>query len=212
NKAKMHAENFVFNRCNQIEHLSGVLGKEPLVVSMYDAELFGHWWFEGPDFINYLFRHIYNGQKIFKPITPIQYLEKFPKNQVLTPSPSSWGDKGYYEVWLNPKNDWIYKHLHIAAARMSEIATANKNASGLMLRALKQATRELLLAQSSDWAFIMTTGTMVEYAEKRTKEHIYNFTTLYEQIKNNNINESFLANLEYVNNIFPDIDYTVFIK
>jgi 1,4-alpha-glucan branching enzyme len=115
-------------------------------------------------------------------------------------------------VWLNPKNDWIYKHLHTAANRMSEVATENKNASGLTLRALKQATRELLLAQSSDWAFIMTTGTMVEYAEKRTKEHIYNFTTLYEQIKNNNINESFLANLEYVNNIFPDVDYTVFIR
>ncbi|MDD2523868.1 MAG: 1,4-alpha-glucan branching protein domain-containing protein [Endomicrobiia bacterium] len=212
NKAKMHAENFVFNRCNQIDHLSEILGKEPLVVSMYDAELFGHWWFEGPNFINHLFRHIHNGQNTFKPITPIQYLEKFPTNQVLTPCPSSWGDKGYYEVWLNPKNDWIYKHLHMASSRMSEIAMANKNASGLQLRALNQATRELLLAQSSDWAFIMTTGTMVEYAEKRTKEHIYNFTTLYEQIKNNNINESFLSNLEYINNIFPNMDYKVFIK
>lgn len=211
NKAKMHAENFVFNRSNQIDYLSGILGREPLVVSMYDAELFGHWWFEGPQFINYLFRAI-DKQKLFAPITPVEYLEKYKTNQIATPSPSSWGDKGYYEVWLNPKNDWIYKHLHVIADRMVEIASLNKTASGLKLRLLNQAARELLLAQSSDWAFIMTTGTMVEYAEKRTKEHIYNFNTLYDQIKNDRIDEGFLSNLEYTNNIFPDIDYTVYIK
>ena len=212
NKARIHAENFVFNRCKQIEHLNGIMAKEPLVVSMYDAELFGHWWFEGPNFINYIFRHIQNGQDIFQPITPIQYLDKFPMNQVCSPSPSSWGDKGYYEVWLNPSNDWIYKHLHKAQSRMEEIATANQNAVGIQLRALNQALRELLLAQSSDWAFIMTTGTMIEYAEKRTKEHIYNFTTLYNQIKSNSIEDSFLSELEYNNNIFPNIDYKVYVK
>ena len=212
NKARIHAENFVFNRCKQIEHLNGIMAKEPLVVSMYDAELFGHWWFEGPNFINYIFRHIQNGQDIFQPITPIQYLDKFPMNQVCSPSPSSWGDKGYYEVWLNPSNDWIYKHLHKAQSRMEEIATANQNAVGMQLRALNQALRELLLAQSSDWAFIMTTGTMIEYAEKRTKEHIYNFTTLYNQIKSNSIEDSFLSELEYNNNIFPNIDYKVYVK
>ncbi len=100
----------------------------------------------------------------------------------------------------------------MAADRMSEIAGLNPDASGIKLRALNQALRELLLAQSSDWAFIMTTGTMVEYAEKRTKEHIHNFTALYEQIKNNTIDERYLYNLEYINNIFPDIDYRVFIK
>lgn len=212
NKARIHAENFVFNRCKQIEHLHGIMAKEPLVVSMYDAELFGHWWFEGPNFINYIFRHIQNGQDTFQPITPIQYLDKFPINQVCAPSPSSWGDKGYYEVWLNPSNDWIYKHLHMAQSRMEEIATANQNAQGIQLRALNQAARELLLAQSSDWAFIMTTGTMIEYAEKRTKEHIYNFTQLYNQIKNNYIEDYFLSELEYNNNIFPNIDYKVYIK
>ena len=95
---------------------------------------------------------------------------------------------------------------------MEEIASANQDAHGILLRALNQAARELLLAQSSDWAFIMTTGTMIEYAEKRTKEHIYNFTTLYNQIKNNYIEDSFLSELEYNNNIFPNIDYKVYIK
>ena len=212
NKAKMHAQNFVFNRTKQIEHLQNIMHKEPIVVSMYDAELFGHWWFECPNFINYIFRNIQESNASFSPITPIQYLDKFRVNQVCQPTPSSWGDKGYYEVWLNPKNDWIYKHLHMAADRMIEIATNNQKAYGLLLRALNQAARELLLAQSSDWAFIMTTGTMVEYAEKRTKEHIYNFTTLYNQIKGNSIDEGFLSNLEYINNIFPNIDYKVYTK
>lgn len=210
NKAASHASNFLFNREKQIEYLSGVLGREPIVVSMYDAELFGHWWFEGPSFIDYLFRKIHFDQKTFKMITPIEYLEKYPKNQVVTPAASSWGDKGYYEVWLNGTNDWIYRHLHKASERMVELASKHKSAKGLVKRALNQAARELLLAQSSDWAFIMTTGTMVQYAEKRTRDHLVNFSTLYDQINRNAIDEGYLGNLEYKNNIFPLLDYKVF--
>ncbi len=210
NKAASHAGNFMFNRENQINYLSGMLGREPLVVSMYDAELFGHWWYEGPNFLDYLFRKIYYDQKTFTTITPSEYLKEYPKNQVITPAASSWGDKGYYEVWLNGTNDWIYRHLHKAAERMIELANTHHSAKGLKHRALNQAAREVLLAQSSDWAFIMTTGTMVSYAEKRTREHIINFTKLYEQIKNNTIDEGYLADLESRNNIFPTIDYKAF--
>jgi 1,4-alpha-glucan branching enzyme len=211
NKAASHAGNFVFNREKQIEYLSGMLGREPIVVSMYDAELFGHWWFEGPRFLDYLFRKVYHDQKTFKCITPMEYLKEYPKNQVITPAASSWGDKGYYEVWLNGTNDWIYRHLHKAADRMVEIARENPAARAVTKRALNQAARELLLAQSSDWAFIMTTGTMVQYAEKRTRGHLTNFTSLYEQIKRHSIDENYLGDLEYKNNIFPEIDYRVYL-
>ena len=210
NKAASHAGNFMFNRERQIEFLSGILGRPPLVVSMYDAELFGHWWYEGPDFLNYLFRKIFYDQKSFTTITPSEYLREFPKNQVITPAASSWGDKGYYEVWLNGSNDWIYRHLHKASERMIDLAQHNPAAKGVKKRALNQAARELLLAQSSDWAFIMTTGTMVSYAEKRTREHVVNFTALYEQIKNNTIDEGHLSYLESKNNIFPLMDYKAF--
>jgi len=93
---------------------------------------------------------------------------------------------------------------------MMEIVKENPSAEGIWRRALNQAGRELLLAQSSDWAFIMTTRTMVEYAEKRTRDHIANFTALYEQIKRKSIDEGYLGNLEYRNNIFPNIDYHSF--
>ena len=72
------------------------------------------------------------------------------------------------------------------------------------------AARELLLAQSSDWAFIMKTRTMVDYAVRRTKQHIHDFTSLYEMVKRGQIDERFLADLEYRNNIFPFIDFRVY--
>jgi 1,4-alpha-glucan branching enzyme len=81
-----------------------------------------------------------------------------------------------------------------------------------LLRALNQAARELLLAQSSDWAFIFKTGTVTPYAYKRTKDHIERFTRIYEQINSNCIDEPWLADIEYKDNIFPDLDYSVYQK
>lgn len=77
-------------------------------------------------------------------------------------------------------------------------------------RARNQMARELLLAQASDWAFIMKTGTMVDYAVKRTKVHLHNCHELYRQIHSGNIYEPFLANLESTNNLFPEIDYKTY--
>jgi len=124
--------------------------------------------------------------------------------------PSSWGHKGYAEVWLNESNDWIYRYLHKAADRMVELARSFPLADGLLQRALKQAARELLLAQSSDWAFIMKTGSHVEYAVKRTKEHLLRFDRLYHDIKGNALDERWLGDIEYTDNPFPDIDYRVY--
>ncbi|OHB46434.1 MAG: glycoside hydrolase [Planctomycetes bacterium GWE2_41_14] len=211
-KAAEQAGNFMFNREKQIEHLASIMDRKPIVVAPYDAELFGHWWFEGPDWINFLFRKIAFDQKTISLITPMEYLEMYPVNQVSTPSLSSWGYKGYNEYWLNDSNDWIYRHLHKAAERMVELAQkfSDTNGNALKNRALNQAARELLLAQSSDWAFIMKTGTMVEYAAKRTKEHLFRFTRLYDDIRANNIDATRLSDIEGKDNIFPDIDYHVY--
>jgi 1,4-alpha-glucan branching enzyme len=77
-------------------------------------------------------------------------------------------------------------------------------------RALAQAARELLLAQSSDWAFIMKTGTMVDYAIRRTKEHILRFTRLHDQVRAKQIDEAWLRHVEEKDNVFPEIDYSVY--
>ena len=147
-RAAEHAGNFLFNREKQVEWLAGVFqDRKPIIVAPYDAELYGHWWFEGPDWINYLIRKTVFDQKTVRLITPLEYLAKNPRNQISTPSMSSWGYKGYAEVWLNGSNDWIYRHLHKAADRMVELAQTHRHAGGLLRSALNQAARELLLAQ-----------------------------------------------------------------
>ena len=208
--AATHAGNFMFNRQRQCEWLAQYMDRPPIIVCPYDAELFGHWWFEGPEFLNYLFRKIHYDQNDIKMITPSEYLDRHPRNQTSTPSLSSWGYKGYCEVWLEGSNDWIYRHLHKGAERMIEMANRFPQAEGLQRRALNQAARELLLAQSSDWAFIMKTNTMVEYAKKRTRDHLVNLSNLYSMLMNGRLDEGFITNLEARNNIFPKIDYRVY--
>lgn len=210
--AAEHAGNFMFNRQHQMRHLSSMMDRPPIIVAPYDAELFGHWWFEGPVWLEHLVRKIAHDQDEIELITPSQYLERFSCNQVAVPCTSSWGNKGYHEVWLSGSNAWIYRHLHMAASMMTELASSHPAAGGLLRRALNQAARELLLAQSSDWAFIMNTGTMVEYAVKRTRYHLHNFLKLYDQINGHRIDEGWLNELEYRNNIFPDINYNWYNK
>lgn len=209
-KAADHAGNFLFNREKQAEYLHGFLGRKAVIVAPYDAELYGHWWYEGPEFLNFLIRKTACDQKTIRLATPSDYLREYPVNQVCTPSFSSWGWKGYAETWLSNANHWIYRHLHKASLRMGELAGRFRHSEGLTERALNQAARELLLAQSSDWAFIMHTGTMVPYAEKRTKDHLLNFTRLYEDVLQNRIDEGWLSGIESRNNIFPRIDYRVY--
>jgi 1,4-alpha-glucan branching enzyme len=211
-KAAEHAGNFLFNREKQVEWLAGGMdGRPPIIVAPYDAELFGHWWFEGPDWINFLLRKLHWDQQTVKPITVPEYLDRFKKIQVSQPSFSSWGYKGYCEVWLEGSNDWIYRHLHECADRMVELARAYPDpGNGLTRRALNQAAREVVLAQSSDWAFIMKTGTMVEYARERTRVHVNNFHHLYEQIRKNELDEPWLTEVERRHNLFPDMDYRLY--
>jgi 1,4-alpha-glucan branching enzyme len=210
-RAAAHAGNFMYNRERQIEHLAGNMpGTRPIVVSPYDAELYGHWWYEGPQFIDFLVRKVAFDQKVFRLATPGDYLRENPEQQVGTPPLCSWGAGGYAGVWLDGSNDWIYRHLHKAAERMIALARDYPEPEALARRALNQAARELLLAQSSDWAFIMKTGTMVDYAIRRTREHVMRFTRLHDQIRAGRIDETWLDQVESRDNLFPELDYRTY--
>ncbi|NEQ74426.1 MAG: DUF1957 domain-containing protein [Okeania sp. SIO2C9] len=208
-KAAEHAGNFMFNRERQVEHLYHIMEQLPIIVSPYDAELFGHWWYEGPWFLDFLFRKTWYDQSTYRMTHLADYLQKHPEHQVCLPAQSSWGYKGFHEYWLNNTNSWIYPHLHTTAERMIELA-GRTPADELELRALNQAARELLLAQSSDWAFIMSTGTMVSYAVRRTRSHLMRFNKLYEEILQGKIDSGWLEKLEVIDNIFPQINYRVY--
>jgi 1,4-alpha-glucan branching enzyme len=208
--AATHAGHFMFCRQQQVLHLSGLMDRPPLITAPYDAELFGHWWYEGPQFLDFLMRKIHYDQDDIEMITPSEYLRKFPNSQPAQPCMSSWGHGGFNRVWLEGSNDWIYRHLHEAADRMIRLANTITNPTDLQHRALNQAARELLLAQSSDWAFIMKTNTVVDYAVKRTTDHITQFMDLSSQIENDAIDEELLRDLEWRDNIFPKLDYRVY--
>lgn len=210
-KAADHAANFMFYREKQVEWLAESMpGRRPIVVAPYDAELFGHWWYEGPEWINYLLRNIAASTRVVEAITPSEYLDLYPVNHTALPPLSTWGAGGYCEVWLDESNDWIYPHLHEIADRMVALAHENPEPDPLTRRALNQAARELLLAQSSDWAFIIKTGTMVEYAYKRTNTHVDNFLKLEEQIRRRGVDEPWLSGWESRHNIFPEIDFRLY--
>lgn len=209
-KVEDHAANFMFNRERQAEFLFERLGKKPVVMAPYDAELFGHWWYEGPQFLEALIRKIARSSEVLELTSPSRYLSENPKIQPQTPSYSSWGYKGYSEVWLEGSNDWIYRHLHKASEEMADLAKRYHQANGLTARSLNQAARELLLAESSDWAFMMKCGTSVDYAVKRTREHLINFLRLDHSVRTGTIDETWLAKLEDLHSIFPMMDYRVY--
>jgi len=208
-KTAEHAGNFMFNREHQMRFLYSVMERPPIIVSPYDAELFGHWWYEGPWFLDNLFRKSWFDQKTYKMTHLAEYLQNHPEQQVCRPAQSSWGYKGFHEYWLNHTNSWIYPHLHQATERMKEISQREAS-SVLEEKALNQAARELLLAQSSDWAFIMSSGTMVEYASKRTRSHLMRFNKIYDDIQQDQIDAGWLEKLELIDNIFPEINYRVY--
>jgi 1,4-alpha-glucan branching enzyme len=211
-RAAAHAAHFLENRQNQIERLWTTMDRKPIIVAPYDAELFGHWWFEGPQWLEFLIRGVAASRDTIALISPSNYLAHYQVNQACKPSLSSWGYKGYSEHWLDESNDWLYRHLHQAAKKMIALAKSNasvllkKTGSGLLRRALNQAARELVLAQSSDWPFILKTGTMVPYAKKRFTAHIGRFTKLYDDITSKTVDEAWLAEVEKRDNIFLDMN------
>ena len=212
-KAREHGGHFVFCRQHQLRFLKTHIRGAPIVVAPYDAELFGHWWYEGPEFLESLFRTAEHVRSDFLVCTLGEYCRAHPPAHTAVPSTSSWGDKGYFEVWLNDANDWLYRHLHKAEERMIELAKtyAAEPPAPHMEAALKQAVRELLLAQSSDWAFLMTTGAATPYAEKRTRNHLHRFTRLYQMIRSGSVNPDYLAGLYELNPVFPDLDFRVYL-
>ncbi len=213
-KAAEHASNFIFNRELQVNFFSETLKIKPIIIATYDAELFGHWWFEGPEWLDFLLRKIYLGHRNFRTITPSEYLSSQafkPRSlQVCEPSMSSWGHNGYNEVWLNGSNDYVYRHLLKAAERMTCLAERFSNTNGILHRSLNQAAREVLLSQHSDWAFMMRSGTATAYAKKRFEDHIGRFNHLYQSIISGDIQEKWLNEIEDKDRIFQDIDYRVY--
>ncbi|MFN8543226.1 MAG: 1,4-alpha-glucan branching protein domain-containing protein [Candidatus Binatia bacterium] len=203
-----HAAHFVDCRRRQVEWLSRTMDRPPIVVCPYDAELFGHWWFEGPQWLDAVLRRLAVTSGL-EAATPADDLARHPTLQAAMPAASTWGWRGHTEVWLGEQNDWLYRHLHATADRLHALCRRYPGADERTRRALTQALRELLLAQSSDWAFMMSRQTTAEYAARRTRDHLLRCQQLCAEVELGAVDDLRLSALEDTDNIFPALDYRV---
>lgn len=211
-RIEVHAEDFLERQRQAVRHLSKRMERPPMLVAPYDAELFGHWWYEGAEWMQQLLTRV-NRQEEIEMITPLDYLKRHPTLQCAQPSASSWGELGYNAYWLNEHNDWIYPHLHSAATNMHRLAVEHigEKPGTPLYRALQQAGRSLLLAQASDWPFILKSGTTTAYAEQRLRDLLSRFHFLQQSIKHRQIDLQRLQALEQMDCIFPQLDFHHFI-
>ncbi|MGB7564501.1 MAG: 1,4-alpha-glucan branching protein domain-containing protein [Prochlorococcaceae cyanobacterium] len=179
-KAAEHAALYLAGRAEQLAGLRQAMERPPLLVAPFDAELFGHWWYEGPCFLAELFRQApASGVGL---VTLRQVLERSSDLQLCRPSPSSWGQGGYHHYWLNESNAWVVPEWHRASSAMVE--RVNRGVRSIREQdLLAQAGRELLLAQSSDWSFILRAGTTTELARTRIQRHLDRFWRLLDAIE-----------------------------
>jgi 1,4-alpha-glucan branching enzyme len=207
--ARQHARHFVESCMTELQSLQAN-DWNPIMTVPFDAELFGHWWFEGPIFLeNVILAAAENNLPL---VTPSGFLARNSTQQVTEPAASSWGEKGFLDVWLDQKCGWIYPHLFTANARMRTLA---KSRSGKATdddeRVLRQLTRELLLGQSSDWAFLIRNGTAESYATRRVSDHLSRFARLADQFERRKVDREFLAQCEGQDNLFPNVDWRRFL-
>ena len=207
-KAQEDAVDFIAKRQQQINRLAGRMDRKPIIVSPYDAELFGHWWAEGPLWLETVIRLAADSAEIT--LTSCEdYLIEQQDHQQAVPSASTWGAGGYSDYWINEKNEWIYPILHQMADDMVQLAVdfSRVKVKPIQERTLNQACRTLLLAQASDWPFILKSGTTIKYAEKKLNDYFARFNYLHECIRNNKIDERYLLALETMDNVFPTMNY-----
>jgi 1,4-alpha-glucan branching enzyme len=172
-----HAQHFA----NLVEQLLSDFAVETgefgVISSAYDTELFGHWWFEGAEWLKHVLRILANSQTV-ELTTASDIIDTHGPDRVMVLPESSWGAGGGHFTWLNPETEWMWPVVHAAERRMEELVATFPDAQGEQERALNQVARELLLLQSSDWPFLVTTGQAKDYAVKRFNQHVDRFNEL----------------------------------
>jgi len=188
----------------------------PILSSPFDAELFGHWWFEGPQWLEAVARTLHDYPTGIELISGSQYLAQYPRAGFIAMHEGSWGAEGTNHVWMNPETSWTYTYLYPAELHTRELCSSpDWQNNPLAERILKQLCRELLLLESSDWQFLITTGAARDYAELRFNTHNDQFSelkALYSDLQNHGSitpdQQSRLEAIEHRDSIFPDIDPT----
>jgi 1,4-alpha-glucan branching enzyme len=212
-KVKEHASHFVHLVWQALQS-SFSDSVPPILCSPFDAELFGHWWFEGPLWLEAVARTLHDYPTGITLTTGSQYLDQYPRAGFIQMHEGSWGAEGTNHVWMNPETSWTYTHIYPAEIYTREVCTSTRWRDGALgERIAKQLCRELLLLESSDWQFLITTGAARDYAELRFETHNDQFNDLKATWETFAATGSItaeqgerLAAIELRDSIFPDID------
>jgi len=212
NKVQEHADHFVHLVVERLLGYHAQSGQRGILLSAYDTELFGHWWFEGVAWLKEVLRQLSVNPDV-ELTTAGDYLETDPPQKVISLPESSWGEGGGHWTWLNPQTEWMWPLIHHAERRMEQLVERYPQAEGEMLGVLDQAARELLLLEASDWPFLVSTGQAKEYASGRLQQHLARFNHLAAIADAGAVSEEdrrFLSATAELDNPFPEIDYRVF--
>ncbi len=149
--------------------------REPVLCCTFDTELFGHWWHEGPKFLGHLLRWA-NADPSVDVKTVSEYLDGSPPNSAIVLPEGSWGKNGTHEVWLNGESTWVWRLIYDAEEDMAALAREwGATEDPVLARLVAQAGRELLLLQSSDFPFLISTKSAEENAAWRINAHYSDF-------------------------------------
>jgi 1,4-alpha-glucan branching enzyme len=209
--ACVHARRFLDSRLRLLGQAEALMSESPVSLCAFDADNFGRFWYEGPAFLETLFREG-AAREDMRFMNPQEYLFKqnISRMETVMPEFSSWGTNGYAEMWLDSSNDWMYRHVIRALNRMVELAERFPNDSGLKERALNQAACEILLVQASDWPRMLYNQEFPDFARNQIETGLRNFTTIYEALGSNSISTEWFTRLERRHCIFPNINYRIF--
>ncbi|GAB4311676.1 MAG: 1,4-alpha-glucan branching protein [Promethearchaeota archaeon] len=193
----------------------------PVVVAPYDCELFGHWWHEGPRWVELVFRLLAD-RPWSERVEPV-HLSSFVGARVgefftVELGRTSWGLGGDFRVWKNPEHGWIWPYVNECSAEfervLADVRRSGRQLTGRDARVLRQCGRELLLMQGSDWPFLLFTEQAKEYANQRFHKHHQAFRKLVwaagDLDQPGRLSDSELATLEDVDSPWPDLDFWLF--
>ncbi len=205
-RTNVHAQHFVSLVRSELEDHRRATGREGLLVAAFDLELFGHWWFEGVNWLASALRHFSEGGT--PTTTLVERLAAAPPTRATELREGSWGKFNDHSTWMNERTAWMWPELD-RAARLMEALALREPADAVRRRAMAQATRELLIAQASDWEFLITTGQAEEYARERFRTSLLRFERCLEIARNGSENGD-LAELERLDNPFRDADWSAY--
>lgn len=208
-KVGQHASHFAWLVAESLKEYNASTGNYGLIASNYDTELFGHWWFEGVEWIKQVLKALAANPAV-ELISASNFVERYVPQEVIHIPEGSWGMGGTHWTWDNHDTHWMWAPIHAAEKRMEALVERYPSADGDTEAVLKQTARELLLLGASDWPFLVTTGQAREYAIRRFTRHIERFEALALSLERGQPDRQLADELFEVDKVYPNIDYRWF--